>query len=158
MINPALYLPTVMKTVALGQQASGVSAGSAGRELLGSTFVAGTLAVLFWAGLSIKPDLWMFFLWMLLIGVYITGKFYGVIATRFPPTFWQNVLITLLILLGPAVADSANGKDVYKAFAVRMCLFVAVTIYAWAAVILLDRLYERSQLAVRRRRPQSRPV
>ncbi len=147
MINPALYLPIVMKTVALGQQACGVNAGSAGRELLGSTFVAGMLAVLFWTGLSVKPDLWMFFLWMLLTGVYITGKFFGVIATRLPPTFWQNVLVTLLILLGPAVADSANGKDVYKAFAVRMGLFVAVTIYAWGAVVLLDRLYERRPVA-----------
>ena len=32
-----------------------------------------------------------------------------------------------LILLGSAVQDSANGKDVYQAFAVRMSLFVGVT-------------------------------
>jgi hypothetical protein len=39
----------------------------------------------------------------------------------------------MLILLGPAFEDSASGKDVYAAFAVRMGLFVAVTLYAWPA-------------------------
>jgi hypothetical protein len=49
----------------------------------------------------------------------------------------------MLILLGPAVEDSVNGKDVYAAFAVRMGLFVAVTIYAWLAVYLLEYLRMR---------------
>src|SRR5688572_12505375 len=35
--NPALYLPMIMKTVMLGQQASATNASSAGRELVGST-------------------------------------------------------------------------------------------------------------------------
>ena len=48
--------------------------------------------------------------------------------------------MTLLILLGPAVEDSASGKDVYTAFFVRMGLFVAVTLYAWLAVYLLETL------------------
>ena len=38
--------------------------------------------------------------------------------------FWPDVVINFLFLLGPAVEDSANGKDVYKAFAVRFSLFV----------------------------------
>ena len=44
----------------------------------------------------------------------------------------------MLILLGPAVEDSANGKDVYKAFAVRMGLFLLITLYAWLALIFLE--------------------
>ena len=89
----------------------------------------------------------MFFLWMLLFGSYLAAKFYGVLETRFPPSYWQNVAVTMLILLGPAVQDSANGKDVYAAFAVRMGLFVAVTLYAWMAVAALE--YLRSRRAVR---------
>jgi hypothetical protein len=49
----------------------------------------------------------------------------------------------MLILLGPAVEDSANGKDVYAAFAVRMGLFIAVTLYAWLAVYVLEQLRSR---------------
>lgn len=138
LVNPSVYLPIIMKAVSLGQQGSVSNAAHAGRELLGSTLIGGVLAVLFWFGLSFKPNLWMFFLWMLLFALFISARFYGVIASRFAPSFWQNVMVTLLILLGPAVADSASGKDVYKAFAVRISLFFAVTLYAWLAIVLLE--------------------
>jgi hypothetical protein len=52
---------------------------------------------------------------------------------------WLNTFITLIILLGQSVQDSALGKDVYTAFAVRMGLFIAVTLYACLMVRLLDR-------------------
>jgi hypothetical protein len=138
--NPALYLQTIMKTVLLAQQGSVVSAGAAGRELLGSTFLAGCFAVLFWFALKFWPSLWMFFLWMLLFGIYFASKLYGVIATRFAPSFWTNVAVTMLILLGPAVEDTAAGRDPYQAFAVRFSLYVAVTLYAWVAIVALERL------------------
>ena len=141
--NPSAYLPIIMKSVSLGQQGSVVNARHAGVELLGSTFLAGCFAVLFWFVLKLCPSLWMFFLWMLLFGIYFSSKLYGILASRFPPSFWLNTAVTMLILLGPAVQDSANGKDVYKAFAVRMGLFIAVTLYAWLAIYLLERLRAR---------------
>ncbi|MCX2982544.1 DUF2955 domain-containing protein [Halieaceae bacterium IMCC14734] len=144
LVNPAAYMPIVMKAVSLGQQTSILDARHAGKELLGSTLLAGLFAVVLWFGLSIAPNLWMFFLWTLLLGIFLAGKFYGVLATRYPPSFWQNVLVTMLILLGPAVEDSASGKDVYKAFAVRMGLFLLVTLYAWMALIFLEWLRARS--------------
>jgi hypothetical protein len=82
----------------------------------------------------------MFFLWMLLFGLYFSAKLYGLLRSRFPASFWQNVAVTMIILLGPAVEDSANGKDVYAAFAVRMGLFIAVALYAWLAVLALEKL------------------
>ena len=68
----------------------------------------------------------------------------GVRRNRFAPTFWIGTLTTMLILLGAAVQDSANGKDVYQAFAVRMGLFFAVTAYAVFAVSLLEALLRRA--------------
>ena len=141
--NPSMYLSIIMKAVALGQQGSMTGAHDAGRELLGSTFLGGCFATLFWFVLKTQPNLWMFFLWTLLFGVYFASKLYGLIRSRFPASFWQNVAVTMLILLGPAVEDSANGKDVYTAFAVRMGLFVAVTLYAWLAIVALERLRVR---------------
>ncbi|MNR67680.1 hypothetical protein D3C85_1918130 [compost metagenome] len=44
----------------------------------------------------------------------------------------------MIILLGQSVQDSAAGKDVYTAFAVRMGLFIAVTLYACLMVHLLE--------------------
>lgn len=141
--NPAMYMPAILKTVLLGQQGSVVSARAAGRELLGSTLLAGWFAILFWFGLKIWPSLWMFFLWMLIIGIYTGSKLYGISPTRFAPSFWINMLVTLLILLGPAVEDSASGKDVYKAFAMRFGLFVAITFYAWLSILALEWLRKR---------------
>ena len=150
LVNPSAYLPIIMKAVLLGQQGCMVSARAAGRELLGSTFLGGCFAVLVWFALKAHPNLWMFFLWMLLFGVYFSSKLYRLIASRFPASFWVNVAVTMLILLGSAVQDSASGKDVYKAFAVRMGLFVAVTLYAWLAIYVLEKL--------RTRRVSRRPV
>jgi hypothetical protein len=140
--NPSMYLAIIMKAVLLGKQGTDVSARAAGRELLGSTFLAGVFAMAFWFALKLWPSLWMFALWMLLFGVYVGGKLYGVLATRFPPSFWVNVAVTMLILVGPGVEDS-NGGDVYGAFAQRFILFVAVTVYAWFAILVLERLRAR---------------
>ena len=143
--DPTTYMPVIMKSVQLGQQDSVTNARHAGTELLGSTFLAGCLAVLFWLALKLFPSLWMYFLLMLAFSLYLSAKFYRVLATRLSPSFWQNTAVTLLILLGPAVEDSANGKDVYNAFAMRMTLFIAVTLYAWLALHVLERLRLRRQ-------------
>ncbi|WP_454840760.1 DUF2955 domain-containing protein [Pseudomonas hormoni] len=137
MIDPASYLPIILKAVGLGQQSS-TTARNAGRELVGSTLLAGVLAVLFWSALSLFVHLWMFFLWMLLFGLILARKLYALSPTRMSPGFWLNSLITMIILLGQSVQDSLAGKDVYTAFAVRMGLFMLVTLYACLMVYLLD--------------------
>jgi hypothetical protein len=138
LIDPASYLPIILKAVSLGQQSCATTARNAGRELLGSTLLGGVLAVLFWCALSLFVHVWMFFLWMLLFGLVLARKLYALSPTRFSPGFWLNTLITLIILLGQSVQDSAAGKDVYTAFAVRMGLFIGVTVYACLMVHLLE--------------------
>ena len=143
--NPTAYAPIIMKSVALGQQATETEAKNAGRELLGSTCMAGVLAILFWFCLKLAPNLWMYFLWTLAFSMYFIAKFYAVIESRFTPSFWQNVIVTLFIFIGPAVDDTANGKDPYKASAVRIGLFIGVTIYAWAMLVFLEWLRKRQE-------------
>lgn len=153
--NPGAYLAIIMKSVSLGQQGSMMSARDAGWELLGSTFLAGCFAVAFWFLLKLNPNLWMYFLWTLLFGTYFAAKIYRLIPTRFPPSFWLNVGVTLLILVGPAVEDSANGKDVYEAFFVRMGLFVGVTLYAWLAIVFLEKLRAHRMRRISRTTPNT---
>ena len=141
--DPIFYAAIIMKSVALGQQTSATNARNAGWELLGSTFMAGIFAILFWFCLKLTPNLWMFTLWTLAFITWMSAKFYGILPSRFSPSFWQNVIVTLFILVGPAVADSANGKDPYRAFAVRLSLFVGVTLYAWLSLVFLEWLRER---------------
>ncbi|MEM5277552.1 DUF2955 domain-containing protein [Cupriavidus taiwanensis] len=145
--DPAAYLPIIMKAATLGRQTCTTSARGAGRELLGSTLLGGVLAILFWGALSLFVHLWMFFLWMLLFGLLAARKLYGLVPSRYPPGFWVNTLVTLIILLSQSVQDSAAGKDVYTAFAVRMGLFVGVTLYAWLMVAWLDQPRGARQLS-----------
>jgi hypothetical protein len=137
--NPSQYLMTIMKSVSLGQQASLLDLRHAGRELIGSTFAGGIMAVLFWCLLKLSPSLWMFTLWMGAFSLYAAAKMLRLLPSGMGPGFWLDALITMLILLGPAVQDSASGKDPLTASLVRFATFIAVTVYAWAAIIVLER-------------------
>lgn len=138
--NPALYMAAIMKTAALGQQAGTLGAKEAGRELLGSTLMGALLATLVWFGLKLWPSLWMFTLWMMLATCWLAMRLYRIRPSAHPPSYWMNALLTLIIFLGPAVEDSANGKDVYSAAVLRLCLFTGVALYAWAAIYVLENI------------------
>ncbi|MCC8401581.1 DUF2955 domain-containing protein [Paraburkholderia sp. MMS20-SJTN17] len=138
MTDPANYMPIIMKSVSLGRQTCTTSARSAARDLIGSTLLGGLLAIAFWFALRLFVHLWMFFLWMLLCGLFVGRKLYGLQPTRCSPGFWLNSLVTMIILLGQSVQDSVAGKDVYTAFAVRMGLFLAVTVYACLMLLLFE--------------------
>ncbi|WP_233850198.1 DUF2955 domain-containing protein [Paraburkholderia sp. HD33-4] len=138
MTDPANYMPIIMKSVSLGRQTCTTSARGAARDLIGSTLLGGLLAIAFWFALRLFVHLWMFFLWMLLFGLLVARKLYGLQPTRGSPGFWLNSLVTMIILLGQSVQDSVAGKDVYTAFAVRMGLFLAVTVYACLMLLLFE--------------------
>lgn len=138
--NPAMYIPAIMKTVGIGQQAgSSIDARSAGHELVGSTLMGALMAATVWAGLSLRPNLWMLILWVVAVGLWAGARLFRVKPTSEPPSYWVNALMTMLILLGPAIEDSANGKDVYAASATRVALFIGVAFYAWATIWVLER-------------------
>ncbi len=139
MTDPATYMPIIMKSVSLGRQSCTATARSAALELIGSTLLGGLLAIAFWFALKLAVDLWMFFLWMLLFGLLVARKLCGIDPTRYSPGFWLNSFVTMIILLGQSVQDSVAGKDVYTAFAVRMGLFLAVTLYACVMLLAFDR-------------------
>jgi len=137
--NPALYLAAIMKTAGLGQQAGVTNAASAGRELVGSTLMGAAIAGGVWIGLSLWPVLWMLILWVVAATIWGGVRLVGIKATRRPPSFWVNALMTMWILLGPAIEDASVGKDVGSASATRVALFIVASLYAWAMVWALER-------------------
>lgn len=153
MNDPASYMPIIMKSVSLGRQSCTTSARGAAHELLGSTALGGLLAVAFWFALRLFVNIWMFYLWMLLFGLLVARKLYRTHPTRYSPGFWLNSLVTMIILLGQSVQDSVAGKDVYRAFAVRMALFLAVTAYACLMLQIVERFARRSAAALERNTP-----
>jgi hypothetical protein len=145
--NPSFYLAAIMKTVALGQQAGETDARHAGRELVGSTLMGALIALAVWLGLSLWPSLWMLMLWLMAAALWAGSALFGARRTGFRPSFWSNALITSLILLGPAIEDSASGKSVLEGASMRVSLFVGVALYAWATVWTLERWRARSRTA-----------
>lgn len=137
--NPAFYLAAIMKTVTLSQQAGDADARHAGRELVGSTLAGAGLAALAWTGLSLWPSLWMLALWIMALTLWCGSALFGTRRNAYRPSFWSNALITTLILLGPAIEDSASGKSVLQGALMRTSLFIAVALYAWATIYVLER-------------------
>ena len=152
--DPSFYLAAIMKTVTLSQQAGETDARSAGRELVGSTLMGAFVAFGIWFGLSLWPNLWMLVLWMMAAALWVGSAMTGARRSRFRPTFWSNALITALILIGPAIEDSASGKSVLEGTVVRTCLFVGVAIYAWGTILLLER-WRPARLPAVRPKPAS---
>lgn len=136
--DPAFYIPAVMKTVMLAQQTTSLNAKEAGKELLLSTLMGALLAFALWMGLSIWPSLLMLVLMLSLMTLWLARRLVRVVPSRFPPSFWSNAWITALILFGPAIADSAMGKDVWLAASMRCGLYLLVVGYGWFCIITLE--------------------
>ena len=140
LVNPMAYMPIMMKAVMLSQQVSSIDARHTGKEIIESTLLGGFFAILFWFALGLWVNLWMYFLLMLVFSLFFSCKIYQLISTRFPASFWLNTAVTMLILIGPAVEDSANGSDVYAAFFSRAVLLILITLYALFAIHILESL------------------
>lgn len=136
--NPAFYIPAVMKTVTLAQQSTSLNAKQAGQELVLSTLAGALLAFALWMGLSLWPSLLMLVLMLSLMTLWLARRLIRLVAGRFPPSFWSNAWITALILFGPAIEDSATGKDVWLAAAMRCGLYLVVAGYGWLCILLLE--------------------
>ncbi|MFQ2316743.1 hypothetical protein [Aeromonas caviae] len=136
--NPAFYIPAVMKTVTLAQQSTSLNARQAGQELVLSTLMGALLAFTLWLGLSLWPSLLMLVLMLALMTLWLARRLVPLVAGRFPPSFWSNAWITALILFGPAIEDSATGKDVWLAAAMRCGLYLVVAGYGWLCILLLE--------------------
>ena len=98
----------ILKTVFLAQQSSTMNAKDAARELLGSTFLAGCLAIFAWNILDILTTLPMYALLLMLFSMLMLAKLYGILKTNYPSSYWQNTLVTFIILLGSSVEEMVN--------------------------------------------------
>jgi hypothetical protein len=136
--HPAFYIPAVMKTVALAQQSTSLRAKQAGQELVLSTLMGALIAFVLWLGLSLWPSLLMLVLMLALMTLWLARRLVRLVASHFSPSFWSNAWITALILFGPAIEDSASGKDVWLAAAMRCGLYLLVAGYGWLCILLLE--------------------
>jgi hypothetical protein len=137
--NPGSYIMLLFKGASLAQQAEDMTTRRMARDMVSATAAGGAAALLFWNLLQLWPGLLLLSLGMTLVTLIIARPLYGAVPSRFPPDWWQYALTTMIILIGPAVADSASADNIQRAMLVRLATFLALAVYATVAVRLLDR-------------------
>jgi hypothetical protein len=150
--NPGTYILLLMKGSQLSQQVSATDTRVMARALVGSTIWGGALALVAWQLLGLWPGLTMLVLLLTLLTFLIARPLYGVVASKYQFFYWQNVLVTMILILGPAVADSATGNDIRQQMLIRIGLFIALAVYTSVMASLLDTMRAGWQARVRRER------
>jgi len=132
----AAYTPVMIKVASMGQEASVADSRVLGRSLLASTLWGGLGALLAWGLLRVWPSLVPYTLIVALAGLWFGRRIFRGVAVT--PDFgtWSYAFLTLLVLLGPAVADSPLGGGL--GFGQRLGLFVLIAVYGTAAVAVFD--------------------
>jgi hypothetical protein len=132
------YVPVMIKAASMGQQATMEDARLAGHSLIMSTLIGGIGAIIGWNVLRIVPTLPMYAL-IIALGALVMGRriFQG--AAMHPQAgTWSYGYLTMIVILAPAVMDSAGGTSADAAFWSRLMMFALTTIYGVAAVFVVD--------------------
>lgn len=82
--HPTFYIPAVMKTVMLAQQATTLETKASGKELVLSTLLGALLALGLWFGLSLWTSLLMLVLWLGLASLWVARRLVRLAVSRFP--------------------------------------------------------------------------
>jgi hypothetical protein len=138
--NPSAFILLVMKGATLAQQPHAEGARALAAATIVSTAAGGAAALLLWLTLRLWPSLPLLLLLLAAAALFTARGLYRLRPTAFGPDHWLNFLITLLVLLGSAVADSRASDDIEVEILARTGFFLLLSLYAAAAVRLLDRL------------------
>jgi hypothetical protein len=132
------YIPVMLKVASMGQQATNEAALDAGRSLILSTIIGGVGAIIGWQILGIAPTLLIYTLVVGLAGLIIGPKIFQGTSTHPQAATWSYGYLTMLVILAPAVMDSIGGDPASLKFWDRILMFAGTTIYAVAAVYVVD--------------------
>lgn len=141
--DPGTFILLLLKGSTLAQQTAPGRLRQLAEDTVTSTLFGGALAVAIWLVLKLWPTLLIFSLLVGVAALLLARPMFGLVPSRFRYDHWQNALVTMLVILGPAVGDSAGGDDVGTEALVRLIIFMALSLYAAFAVHALDGWYLR---------------
>jgi hypothetical protein len=137
--NPASYIMLLMKGASLAQQAETATARRMAGEMIGATALGGAAALLLWNLLQLWPGLLLLTLGMAFAALVMARPMFGAVKSRLPADWWQFALTNMIILIGPAVADTASADNIQRTMVVRLATFFGLALYAVAATHLFSR-------------------
>ena len=132
------YVPVMMKVASMGQQATNEGARLAGRSLIMSTVIGGIGAIIGWNVLSIVPELLLYVLIVALGALTLGPRIFQGKGMHPDAGTWSYGYLTMIVILAPAVTDSAGGSAANVAFWSRLVMFALATLYGVAAVYVVD--------------------
>jgi len=132
------YLPVMIKTASMGQQASNEATKVAGRSLIMSTLIGGIGAVIGWQMLSIAPSLTLYTLAVGLAGLVAGPRIFESRGLHADAATWSYAYLTMIVILAPAVMDGIGGAAAGAKFVDRLVMFLLTTLYAVVAVYVFD--------------------
>ena len=132
------YVPVMIKVASMGQQATNEGARLAGRSLIMSTVIGGIGAIIGWNLLSVVPTLSMYALLIGLGGLIFGPRIFAGKGMHKEAGTWSYGYLTMIVVLAPAVMDTASGSDASAAFWSRLLMFLLATLYGVAAVYVVD--------------------
>jgi hypothetical protein len=132
------YIAVMIKVASMGQQATNDDTRGAGRSLILSTIIGGIGAVIGWEMLSLAPTLTLYTLIVGLAGLIMGPRIFQGAALHPQAGTWSFGYLTMLVLLAPAVMDSIGGDSASVKFWDRIIMFGFATLYAVAAVYIVD--------------------
>lgn len=138
LINPSLFIMTLMNGALLAQQPSALQVKENGWTIATATAAGGGLAVIFWLVLRLWPSL------VLLVGgLALTGLLLGPRLQSKIAGWWQPAFSTMIVVLGSSVADSATGDDIELLMLRRVVMMIALAVMTAVLVAILDNWQER---------------
>jgi len=141
------YVPVMIKVASMGQQATMENAKLVGRSLIMSTLIGGIGAIIGWNVLRIVPTLPVYAL-IIALGALVMGpRIFRGRAMHPQAGTWSYGYLTMIVILGPAVMDSAGGTSADAAFWSRLLMFALTTLYGFVAVYVVDAFRPGARLA-----------
>lgn len=142
LLSPASssYLPVMLKTASMGQQATNEDAKDAARSLIASTLIGGAGAIIAWQVLSISPTLTMYTLLVGLAALIMGPRIFKGPGLHPDGATWSYAYLTMIVILAPAVMDGIGGAPAGAKFWDRLGMFLGTALYAVFAVYVTDAL------------------
>ena len=137
------YLVVMIKVATMGQQANVESSRTLGRSLLESTVLGGIGAIVAFQVLSIYPSLTIYYLLVALACLLAGPKIFQGPGMHPKGSTWSYGVLTMIIVLAPAVMDGAGADGASSAFYTRLLLFVIVAVYCTTAIAVFDAFWPR---------------
>jgi hypothetical protein len=132
------YLPVMIKVASMGQQATNEGARLAGRSLIMSTIIGGIGAIIGWNVLKVVPELSMYALLVALGALVFGPRIFQGKGMHPEAGTWSYGYLTMIVILAPAVMDTAGGNSADAAFWSRLLMFALATLYGVVAVYVVD--------------------